>query len=351
MIRSGETDEGLAAAAPPTRRRAAFGLMTGAMTGAMSGGLLAPGAGRTQPTPPAAAAPMSAPPASGAQAQAPGAAETLKTGRDMSDRMTTPVYINGQGPFNFFVDTGANRSGIAKEIAALLKLPAGQPTIVHGIAAPALTQTVNVDDLKVGSLHTRLHDAPAFARNDLGADGLIGLDVLHDRVVNMNFAVNRIEVARHIYNTGAWRTVFGQNYLGTTIPAHQRSGQLTIIDAQAGRTKMACFIDTGADSSVGNEALMRAVQAQVPPEKWLSAEVVIRSATGQTVDGIVARVPSMRIGDVHLTNFILAFANLHTFDLWQLQDEPALLVGMNLLRLFDFVTIDFAESQVTLEKN
>ena len=96
MIRSGETDFGPAAAAP-TRRCAALGLVAGAVLPA------SPSLVWVQPPPPASNAPAPAPP-SGAQSQ--GASETLKTGRDTSDRMTVPVMLNGKGPFAFFVELG-----------------------------------------------------------------------------------------------------------------------------------------------------------------------------------------------------------------------------------------------------
>jgi len=347
MIRSGETESGPAAGEPPLRRRAALALMAGAV--------LSPSLGRAQSlaqtsvqTPVSGgAAPGTAGP-SGAQPQ--GASETLTTGRDTSQRMTTPVFVNGLGPFNFLVDTGANRSGIASELAAQLQLRAGQPVAVHGIAGAVLTPTVDIEELRVGSFHLKLDDAPTFARRDLGADGLIGLDLLHDRVVTLDFSRDRIEVSRRSYAADTLQAVLGPEFIGAVIPARQRFGQLTIIDAVAERAHMTCFIDTGADQSVGNEALRRAVQAQVPPDKWLSAEVMIHSATGQSVPGLVALVPSMRIGGVDFTRFGLAFADLHTFDLWQLHDQPALLVGMDLLRLFDMVTIDFASREVVLEK-
>ena len=342
MIRSGETDQTAAETAPPTRRRAALGLMAGA--------LLTPSLGRAQapPTTPVSAPPGTAPP-SGARPQS--ASETLKTGIDASQRMTTPVFVNGAGPFNFLVDTGANRSGISSELGVMLKLPAGQPVPVHGIAAAVMTPTVGIEELRVGTFRLKLEDAPTFLRDDLGADGLIGLDLLHDRVVTLDFLRNSIEVSRRAYNVDTLQSVLGPGFIGSIIPARQRFGQLTIIDAQAGRAHMTCFIDTGADESVGNQALRRAVQAQIPPERWLSADVLIHSATGQTMPGLVALVPEMRIGGVNFTRFGLAFADLHTFDLWQLQDQPTLLVGMDLLRLFDVVTIDFTTRQVVLQKH
>jgi hypothetical protein len=248
------------------------------------------------------------------------------------------------------VDTGANRSGITAELAAQLKLPPGPPQRVHGIAAAVLTDTVVIDELRMGSIRERVAEAPVFRRDDLGADGLIGLDLMHDRVINLNFQQNRIEIGRRFYR-GSWMSVERPSFVGAVVPARQRFGQLTIVDAEAGaHVRMTCFLDTGADQSVGNEALRRAVQAREPPDQVYNLDVLIHSVTGQSVSGKLAVVPNMRIGGVSFTQFALAFADLHTFELWQLKDEPALLIGMDLMRLFDSVVIDFYEREVTFEK-
>jgi predicted aspartyl protease len=329
------------AVAPPTRRRAAQALI--------AGGLFTPAAARAQ-TPPAGPPPPGSQPAGSA---APGASpasepqsETLKTRPDVSQRMTAVVHINGQGPFRFLVDTGANQSGIATEVAAQLKLPPGQPVLVHGIAVAYLCQTVDIGELRIGATQTSLKNVPMFSREDLGADGLIGLDVLHDRTVRFDFLRQEIELTRRRM-TGF--SAFGVNSGSVTIPARQRFGQLTIIDSEAGRAKMTCFIDTGADQSVGNTALRLAVQARMRPEDVVNYDVIIRSVTGQYVRGVVALVPSMHIGGVSFTRFGLAFADLHTFDVWGLTHTPSLLVGMDLLRLFSEVSIDFSQREVTFE--
>jgi predicted aspartyl protease len=44
----------------------------------------------------------------------------------MTDRMTVEVFINGQGPFNFVVDTGADRSALSTTLAARLGLEPGR---------------------------------------------------------------------------------------------------------------------------------------------------------------------------------------------------------------------------------
>jgi hypothetical protein len=76
---------------------------------------------QTSPTPRPAAAAGVLPPAEG---EAP--PFFLDTALDAIDRMTVEVFINGQGPFNFVVDTGADRSALSTTLAARLGLEPGR---------------------------------------------------------------------------------------------------------------------------------------------------------------------------------------------------------------------------------
>ena len=69
----------------------------------------APLARQASPQPPPTP-PPTAPPA---QAEPP--AVFLDTALDAIDRMTVEVFINAQGPFNFVIDTGADRSALSTE--------------------------------------------------------------------------------------------------------------------------------------------------------------------------------------------------------------------------------------------
>src|SRR4051812_4563825 len=121
-----------------------------------------------------------------AGAQASGQA-ALATGLDVSSRMTAPVRINGQGPFQFVVDTGANRTVLSAELADSLDLRPGPIANVQGVAGVEPTGTAAIDELRVGSVVSRNLLAPRLPRQRLGADGLIGVDVLRNRKVLMDF--------------------------------------------------------------------------------------------------------------------------------------------------------------------
>lgn len=296
------------------------------------------------------AQPVQVPPASSATPPPPTPQTgTLIGGRDRSSRMTTKVHINGQGPYDFVIDTGANRSVIASEIATELKLPFGEPVEVHGIARVEPAQTVNVKSLKAGDIDAPIENVPILSRVDLDADGLLGIDTFVDRVLTFDFVGNTAHIAYSYFEHGFTETPTHSIMAASsdiTVPARQRFGQLTIVDASAAHQKITCFIDSGAEKTVGNMSMRRAVQAETADRNFTPVDVIIHGATGQDVPGQVALVPAMRLGGVHFSTFPIAFADLHTFVLWGLQNEPALMLGMDLLRIFETVTVDFRRKVV-----
>jgi hypothetical protein len=282
-----------------------------------------------------------------AQSQEPPPTGTLVAKKDRTARLTTQVFVNGQGPFDFVIDTGANRSVISKELAARLSLPPGEIVHVHGIAGVQDTQTVNVKSFKAGVIEVPIRDIPTLAENDLGCDGFLGIDAFTDRQVTFDFERNIVQISRSTYVgfTESYRdlAVVSSDVIVT---ARQRSGQLTIVDADAARQRITCFIDSGCQKTVGNMAMRRAVQAVTADRNFTPIDVIIHGATGQDVRGQVAEVPTMRIGGLHFTAFPVAFADLHTFELWGLKDQPTLMMGMDLMRLFSQVGVDFGQRKV-----
>ena len=320
------------------------GLGMGAGLGPSLGALLGPTAAqaRNQASDPAAAQAGASAPAG----QNSGA-DTLLGRKDRTSRLSTKVMINGEGPFDFVVDTGANSSVISSELAEKLKLAPGGPARIHGISGVQPAATVNVRSFKAGLISIPVQDVPILKSADLGCDGLLGIDAFRDRRVTLDFQRNVVELARSrdlAFHEEAHLMAAVTSEV--TVSARQRFGQLTIIDAEASRRKITCFIDTGAQRTVGNLAMRRAVQAVTADARFTPIKVVIHGATGQEAPGEVAEVPTMRLGGVHFTAFPMAFADLHTFDLWQLSNQPAVMLGMDLLRLFEQVAIDFGKREV-----
>ena len=278
-------------------------------------------------------------------------------GRDDFDRMTIPVRLNGQGPFNFVVDTGATRTVVCTELAAQLELPNSGLAEIHGIAGAEVHPTVLIGLLQADAVGTRAIRAPTLPRARLGCDGLLGVDVLRGRLLTLDFLRRRLRIgpARRQDDT---RTPFDLRHdavgsdddLGTPVivPAQYRFGQLIIVAADVLGHPVKAFLDSGSQSTVGNVRLnqvsMTAANPHAPVAPRLQTQVL--SATGQTASGDVGRLPPLRIGGLTITGLNVVFADLHVFDLWQLQRTPAILIGIDVMRRFSALQLDYAARQV-----
>lgn len=274
----------------------------------------------------------------------------LETAFDQALRMTVPVYLNGAGPFGFVVDTGANRSVVSREIAKAHGLPDAGTTDVHGIAGVEPAELALVRRFRVGSVTSYDLRLPALSRAKLGADGLLGVDVLKSRRIRLDFLDNQFEIVgssaggAEIGRDAATRIPDSSE--AVRVPAQYRFGQLVIVDAEVGGVRVAAFIDSGSQVTVGNRALRDAV-IRVKPEFGVRlAPIPLISATGQTAEGEFAPLPPVRLGGLAVTDILGVFANLHIFDLWKLNDRPAILIGIDVLRHFNDVSLDFGRRQV-----
>jgi predicted aspartyl protease len=283
---------------------------------------------------------------------APDKPDLVGAGRDAAKRMSVPVLLNRQGPFTFVVDTGANRSVVSTETALALGLPHVGQESIHGIAGIEPSQTVLVDRLSVGEVTSRHLTLPTLSSEHLGVQGLLGVDVLKERLIVLNFLDNRLEI-------GPSGNEFAVNMVGggrlgdwsgdpsvVSIPAHYRFGQLTIVDADVGGLQVTAFLDSGSQNTVANLALRKRMLEHIPDQVAKLATVELLSATGQVASGDLCLLPSLRLGGIKMTGLSAVFADLHTFAIWGLQDRPSILVGVDVLRHFNAVELDFGRRQV-----
>lgn len=277
----------------------------------------------------------------------------VETAFDQAQRMTVPVWLGRRGPFQFVVDTGANRTVIGAETAARCGLAADGEAAVHGIVGTQPAPLVKTPLLRVGGVRSTDLRLPVLPRDSLGADGLLGIDVLKNRRIRLNFRTNSFEIG--VSGRGASVESLGGGggtripdpSRGIMVPAQYRSGQLVIFDADVAGVPVRAFLDSGAQISCGNEALRDVLLRARPGLRDHMEETRLISATGQTSPAHLAQLPRLRLGGLGLNNIRAAFAPLHIFDLWALNDRPAMLVGIDVLRHFDEVVLDFGRREVT----
>lgn len=265
-------------------------------------------------------------------------AETLGLTEDHNTRMTVPVSISGQGPFDFVVDTGAERTVISSELARSLALAPGRTATVHSMSEVSRIETVIIPDLRIGRRSVTGIHAPALSRANLGASGMLGVDSLQTQRVLFDFGRQQMTITPSRRREERWPE-------GTIVVTGRRLlGRLVLVDASVDGQRVWVVIDTGSQISVGNSALRTALQRR--GRLGLMAPVRMMSVTGGLIDAEYTVARRIRIGGVDIVNLPVAFRDVHPFRQLGLMDRPALLLGMDALQLFDRVSVDFANRRV-----
>jgi predicted aspartyl protease len=308
---------------------------------------LAGAAPQAAPEPPRIGKPRPAPPAPSTLPPLPPALidESLAIGGDDIDarkvetRLSVEVRVNGRGPYQFVVDSGADTSVIGLRIARDLQLPLGTPVTLNNMTDRNIVDRVHVAELSLGPSVIRDLQLPALREADLGGAGLIGIDALARQRLMMDFEKRliRIEDASRPAKSLPGDIV---------ITARLQKGQLILTRVKAGGVSLDAVIDTGSQITIGNSALRdRIVRRRLGQLKTVSATGV----TGTTVNLQIAQIGELRLGSVILRNVPMAFADVPPFEVFGLADEPALLLGTDLLETFRRVSLDFRARKVRFQ--
>jgi len=257
--------------------------------------------------------------------------------KEINTRMQIGVLINDKGPYRFFVDSGADRSVIGLALAARLGLPAGPTVLLHSTGSARQTNTVHIDTLRVGSSLISDIAAPALPERFLGGDGMLGIDALAEQRLTIDFDARTVVVQ----DTHQRERPAGPDEV--VITARRRKGQLILTQAMAGRTQIAAVIDTGTEITVGNSAL-RAKLMRRRGTPVMTTTLI--SVTGDQVPADLLPVPEIRIGDLMLHNVLIAFSDVPPFKLFGLENEPAILLGTDILNSFRRISLDFRRRKV-----
>ena len=264
--------------------------------------------------------------------------EDLKA-RQSNTRLTVEVGVNGRGPYRFLVDSGADTSVVGLRIARDLELPLGTPAILNSTTARHLVDRVQVAELSLGASRVRNLQLPALREADVGGDGLIGIDALVHQRLLMDFEKRLIKVedARVPVRSEPGEIV---------ITARRHRGQLILTQVRAAGFPLDAVIDTGSEVSIGNSALRERLFGSRRGRSWM---VPATGVTGVTVNMQMTVIRELQLGPMTLYDVPIAFADVPPFKLFGLDDEPALLLGTDVLETFRRVSLDFRARKVRFQ--
>lgn len=269
---------------------------------------------------------------------APSAYEVLELQLERYRRMTVPVTIMGEGPFRFIIDTGAQATVLSHDLADRLQLNERDTATLVGMNSRRAVQTALIPELSLGSRSFPIQAAPLVEGAHIGAaDGILGLDGLQNQRVLLDFRKGEIAVADA-------ENMLRKSGYDIVVRARRKLGQLIIARARLDGVRTAVIIDTGAQGSIGNPALLRRLRRT---RELGSSQMT--DINGVESTGAVRIARELEIGRARLSNLPITFSDSPTFQALGLEDEPALLLGMSELRLFNRVAIDFRRREVLFD--
>jgi predicted aspartyl protease len=278
-------------------------------------------------------------PASACAPIAAGASSVMDTTRkDSAGRAVALIHVNGQGPFRFIIDTGANRSVLSQALATRLGLAQAGTGVVHSVDGTEIANLVNVDSLSFGALHLSSGETPVLDGPMLGGEhGLLGVDGMAGRLLHVDFTKHCVE----IYESAAKIPMKGW----VSVPARLRFGSLVVVQGDIMGVRVNVLIDTGSDISLANQRFRDALRG-------------VRAHTIEYHNGhaftfgrpivLDERVwtPRMRLGRVFADGVNAYIGDFHIFEHLGLQDEPTVLIGMDVLERAREMAIDYESGLV-----
>jgi predicted aspartyl protease len=273
-------------------------------------------------------------------ADAPGAAGT--TTRDSAGRAVALISINGQGPFRFIIDTGANRSVLSQTLATRLGLAPSGEGVVHSIDGAQSAALVNVESLAFGALRLSGGDTPVLDGPMLdGEHGLLGVDGMAGRLLHIDFTKHCVE----IYERAAQLPMQGWQ----SVPARMRFGSLLMVPGEILGVHVNVLIDTGSDISLANQKFREALrQVAARSIEYHNGHAFTFGRPIVLEESVWT--PSLRLGHTIVEGVNAYIGDFHIFDFWDLQGEPTMLIGMDVLARSREMAIDYEQGVVYFRK-
>lgn len=259
---------------------------------------------------------------------------------DRSDRMTVQVQVNGSAAVPFIVDTGAERTVIANDLARRLSLEEGPKLTLATISGRAEVNSFFIERLTATAVDLEGIEAPGLDRSNLGAYGLLGIDSLEDNRVLLDFVNNKMEVMPSIKRGSRTRVERGM----IVVSAKRRAGRMILSSARIDGVPVDIILDTGAQVTMGNASLQRKLRRRHRIGDF--RPVMMVSVTGSTLPGEYTQIQSIEIDKLTISGLPVTFSDNYAFKALKLNDRPAILLGMDSLKLFDRVIIDFGNRRV-----
>jgi len=270
---------------------------------------------------------------------------------DESGLIVVKALVNGRGPYDFALDTGASISFLFEERAAELAIEAVPDTdvIVHGIVATGEFPASRIDRIQVENavwsdpLLVLLPGKTAATEN---VDGILGIDFMRRYTI----AFSQGESVLRLYRPELVRE---DAYRGwTAVPLEpatigRSTERLFFFEVTIDARRIPALFDLGATDNLMNWAA--ADRIGIVPV-GVSAREQLAGALGST--GVVAefRARGVYTEGVRWGGQEFSIANLEIYRVLNYEDSPLAIIGAGLFNARDFL-IDFVRNRLLVKSD
>ena len=259
---------------------------------------------------------------------------------DRIGRIWAPVEINGRGPFRLVLATGASHSALTPHLVERLGIHANpaDTVILRGATGSLAVPMVPVQTLEVGELMIEPRQLAVIPDALDDADGVLGMDELSGMRIHIDFRRDRITIMRS-KNQRA-----GGGF--QTIPVSFLAGRLLVVEGSMGGVPVKAIIDTGSQTTLGNAALRTALAERRRKDMLEGKLDQVMGATLDMQVGTRIGTPALELGPILVRQSATTFADFEIFKHWKMTEEPAMLVGMDVIGLLDQLIIDYRRKEL-----
>jgi len=252
------------------------------------------------------------------------------------------VMINGRGPYEFAVDTGASQIVLSEKLAGDLGLTPVTSTIMHGVGGGGKidTKLYSVKEMTIGDV--KIKNVPVGTFNDplvsQLADGIFSTAVLSDFILTVNYPGNQLEISRKRP---------AANPASEVLPAWYFSNLLLVPVQVNGQHRGNFIVDTGAVTTVISHNMAATLGVD---EKTPGAKIDLGIAGVGGFEGVVLRVPNVTFKTAKNSETFPQVVSINLKEMSKMiGTEIAGVIGFDFLDAYK-LTLDYYAAEVRLTK-
>jgi hypothetical protein len=267
-------------------------------------------------------------------------------------RVSTDIFVNGQGPFSFLLDTASSRTMVFDHLRQQLKLEPSAPGLLKvyamnniGTALPVQPRELRLDQRRVTGLTLGvLPDDIHPPEGELAADGILGMDALANTFLAMDHDSLRLKL---MDPAASGTEVYRRWPSAELIPYQVKDIDITLwwLRAKFGPQNVTALLDMGSGITMINWIAAETLGIHRANFDKASIPQALRDALGTMEPVVTVKGLTVTLADRTFPVPTVIVANAAVFRYFGLENKSAAIIGPALLRT-NSLAIDFTKRRI-----